>query len=183
MNRREFLGRLANYYTVAAVTGEPFGLYLPFTRVCNFTNNRVWYNNSYYFSLSGGYYAIVGIYDEKDRIVYANGCVRYNPYSSYTYVTIGDKTVIYSTSFAYSQLNISRPGIYTSKVIFSGYKSRPLVPEIQFEVRPVMQKSNYGYISGAGISLDHKFIDDKTNEQGILYRDIPTELQYYKYHS
>lgn len=183
MNRREFLGRLINYYTVAAVTGEPFGLYLPFTRTCNFINNSIWYKGGYYFSLSSGYYAIVGIFDEKDRIVYSNGCIGYRPSSSITYVTINGKTVIYSTSFAYSQLNISRPGIYTSKVIFSGFKSRPLVPEIQFEVRPVIQKSNYGYISGAGISLDHKFEYDKTNEQGILYRDIPTKLEYYKYHS
>lgn len=181
MNRREFLGHLANYYTIAAVTKEPFGLYLPFNRTSNFLNHHIgyeYYSNISYFRSK--HYAVVGIYDEKDRIVYSNACYS-SSYSRYTYVKINGVSYYYSTNF--DSVDISRPGKYTSRVIFSGFKSKPLVPVVEFEVKPIEKKSNYGRMRVEPIWLDHAFEDDETNENGILYYDIPDYLKYGWYHS
>lgn len=190
MNRREFLGRLINYYTIAATTNEPYGMYVPY----NYKSNLVSTTAKWVYGTNSG--SIVAIYDSKGTCVFSNAVTTKPPtvhelmgmyIGNYNYTTIGGKNCYYlkwddgvlPPTYLY-YLPVVKPGIYTSKVIYSGAGKTPQTQEIQFEVKQLEKRKNYGLEEGYVVELDHGFEKDSSNPDGIFYYDIPATCVIYR---
>ena len=188
MNRREFLGSLINYYTVVAVTQEHYGLMIPY----NYHTNIVSTTISYTISTNNA--PIVAVYDSNDVVVWSNAVIEKPPlfdyipdyYNSYYYTTIGGVKCYYlkyntpgETTNNYN-MKITKPGIYTSRVIYTGKKLMPEYKDIQFEVKQLEKRKNYGLEKGYSVTINHNFKSDTKNIDGIFYSDIPNSCSIYK---
>lgn len=190
MNRREFLGRLINYYVIAATMHEPYGMYIPY----GYKSNLVTTTAKWVYGTNGG--SVVAIYDIKGTCVFSNAVTTKPPtifefmgilFSNYNYTTIGGKKCYYlkwdngafPPKYLY-YLPIIKPGIYTSKVIYSGAGKTPQKKEIQFEVKQLTKRRNYGLEEGYVVELDHCFEEDSNNPDGIFYDNIPATCEIYR---
>lgn len=181
MNTVDILKHLYNYYTVAAVTGSPIGLFLPLSYEVEhkyYSNMFVYKDAATYLkftdkALAYNYNAVVGIYDDKDNLVWCNA-VTEKPYTNASVYTIGGKKL-----YQYGWYNsIVRPGTYYSRVMFSGHYCLPTTNEVAFEVTEYIDdEHNYQ------ITIDHGFYKDTTNKTGIWYieDDISTTIDMSKY--
>ena len=188
MNRREFLGRLINYYAVVATTQEHYGLMVPYNYHTNIVSTIISYTISTTFA------PIVALYDSNDVVVWANAVIEKPPYFDYTpdiynsyyYTTIGGVKCYYlrnkkpaGTTNNY-EIKLTKPGIYTSRVIYTGVKLMPEYKDIQFEVKQLEKRKNYGLEDCYSVTINHNFKSDTTNIDGIFYSDIPNRCIIYK---
>lgn len=181
MTIRETLRHLYNFYAILKVTHTPDGLFLPlsYATTHKYYNNTINYYSEKYIALGSNpssiwndeYNAVVGIYDAAGNMVWCNATLKSSNGSTITYPVGNLKVYKYGVS-----TKIARPGMYYSRVIFSGYNCLPKVQEVPFEVVEIDAYNK-------AIEIDHGFYKDNNNKKGIWYIEnaIPEKIDMIKY--
>lgn len=180
MNIRDTLKHLYNFYAVLKVTHTPDGLFLPlsYATTHKYYNNTIEYYKkyitlgSYPESLwTDEYNTVVGIYDDKNNLVWCNATLKSCHGSTITYPVGNLRVYQYGVC-----TKIARPGMYYSRVIFSGYNCLYKVQEVPFEV---VEFDDYKKAT----IIDHGFYKDNSNKNGIWYIEnaIPEKIDMIKY--
>lgn len=174
-NRRGFLGYLINYYLVATATNEPYGMFIPYMYGIRCKKTKIIYTDIPYADDNANS-VMVGIYDSDDNCIYST-CVINKPSVSnyYNYGRVKkDGVSLYTTKKPYDALPvyIDKPGIYTSRVIYTREKLAPTTQEIQFEV--ILEDIENGNDERV-VEIDHGIYNDINKTSVEFYCDVPQQ--------
>lgn len=183
MNRREFLGRLINYYAIAKITGEHYGLLLPYnyhseyvSTIVSLPENCANHAIAIYDDNTGDCVFANCVKDYKNGYTYSSSITGgYNYQLPYTTTTNGRVKINYN-------IPICKPGNYTSKIIYISPRYLADYTEVSFTIdsNVLESRKNYGKEDSKGIiKIDHGiYYSAYSNKYGTFYGDIPSSCLY-----